>query len=142
MRVLGTTRLAELGPETRVIAGTVCSLMTNKSGGQLDVGQWLVPGTGDLEVTTTSAFSTKCIGTVAEASPADGAGVWVTQTRFLVQCTGPAVAVGEYLDGIGSQGRAYGVTFPFPDVFAIAVTGKAGGSPGSVWAMKAIAELF
>jgi len=141
VKILGAPPLAQLGAGLRIIDGAVCSRMINRSGGQLDPGQWLVP-VGELEVSTTSAFSTKCIGTVAETSLTDGADVWVTQTRFLVQCTGPAVLVGEYLDGIGSQGRAYGVTFPFPDVFAIAVTSKAGGSPGSVWAMKCLAELF
>ncbi|MEE8309090.1 MAG: hypothetical protein V3R34_01705 [Hyphomicrobium sp.] len=131
-----------LPADLRIIGNTLCSKMINKSGGPLAVGEYVVPGSTDLGVNLGSAPSRRALGTVAEPSLADGDDVWITGTRFPVLCTSGAVAVGDFLEGVGSLGRARDVSFGFPGVFGIAVTSKTGGSGGIVQAMVPIAELF
>jgi hypothetical protein len=137
---VGELTLRYNGTYWLVVSSSSEAVMTNKSGAGVNAGDIVVfDDANDLSFkTSTIPSDLRVAGIAAQAIPNNGAGIVYLRpgTIVSVNCTSAAVARGQFLASSTTVGKAKGVGYFFESgAFAVALSAKAGGSEGQVYAM-------
>lgn len=137
---VGELTLRYNGTYWLVVSSSSEAVMTNKSGAGVNAGDIVVfDDANDLSFkTSTIPSDLRVAGIAAQAIPNNGAGIVYLRpgTIVSVNCTSAAVARGQFLASSTTVGKAKGVGYFFEaGAFAVALSAKAGGSEGQVYAM-------